>query len=376
MHALTRARWAHDLTIVEDACQAHGADARRAARRGDRASPPPSASTRRRTSARSATPARSSRPTTRAGEADARAARARAAGEVRPRARGLHGSARHDPGARALAQAAAARRVERAAAGGGRASTTRHSPASATSNCLPVPAGSDPVWHLFVVRTADRDGARRDSSPTRGIATGAPLPGAASPLAGVSPGSGTRAAPSRSPSALASELLSLPIFPGIDRRADRARRRARSATSSLVADCAGQRRAVPTDRRRRVRRGRRRPAVHEPLRLPDRRRDADRAVRRDPARRHDRRALQDPEPHLHLRRRRPSRTRSSSATASMFVNDKLPRATTRRRRAAEPRRLGAAADGRRARRLDRLRRGRPRRRSHRRAARSSARARS
>ena len=49
-----------------------------------------------------------------------------------------------------------------------------------------------------------------------------------------------------------------------------------------------------------LRRGRRRLLVHQSLRLCDRRTDADRHLRRDPARRHDRVRLQDPEPHLHL----------------------------------------------------------------------------
>ena len=79
---------------------------------------------------------------------------------------------------------------------------------------------------------------------------------------------------------------------------------------------AGERRTLPPDPGRRVRRGRRRLLVHEPVRLPHRRREPDRTVRRDPARRVDRRALQDPEPHVHLRRGQDRRRACSSGTAS------------------------------------------------------------
>jgi dTDP-4-amino-4,6-dideoxygalactose transaminase len=78
---------------------------------------------------------------------------------------------------------------------------------------LPVPAGSDPVWHLFVVRTARRD-ELASYLRERGISSGLhyPEPVHLSPAyAGYGP------APGSCPvaEALARELLSLPIFPGI-----------------------------------------------------------------------------------------------------------------------------------------------------------------
>ena len=126
-----------------------------------------------------------------------RAARARAGREVPSRRRGLDGAARHDPGARPAAQASAARRLERRAARGGRPTSSTLSQASATSGSLRWPRASEPVWHLFVVRTSRRDelaGFLRE----RGIATGLPLPAAAAPLARPTRGSATARATSRS----------------------------------------------------------------------------------------------------------------------------------------------------------------------------------
>ena len=62
--------------------------------------------------------------------------------------------------------------------------TPRRSPASAISYFLPVPTGSEPVWHLYVVRTADPDGARRRISAAR-HRHGPPLPRAAPPGGGL-----------------------------------------------------------------------------------------------------------------------------------------------------------------------------------------------
>jgi dTDP-4-amino-4,6-dideoxygalactose transaminase len=77
----------------------------------------------------------------------------------------------------------------------------------------PVPVGSDPVWHLFVVRTS-----RREQLATflaaRGIGTGChyPQPPHLSPaFAGL----GYRLGEFPVAEALADEVLSLPIFPGI-----------------------------------------------------------------------------------------------------------------------------------------------------------------
>jgi dTDP-4-amino-4,6-dideoxygalactose transaminase len=77
----------------------------------------------------------------------------------------------------------------------------------------PVPAGSSPVWHLYVVRTAKRE-ELAEFLAARGIATARhyPVPphlSGAFPELGDGPGSFPVA------EALADELLSLPIFPGI-----------------------------------------------------------------------------------------------------------------------------------------------------------------
>ena len=97
-----------------------------------------------------------------------------------------------------------------------------------------------------------------------------------------------------------------------------------------------------------LRRGRRRPLLHESLRLRDRRRDANRHVRRDPARRRRRRALQDPEPHVHLRRRH-DRRRGLRRPRRDVRQRQAPRSDERGRRAAGRRGLGAASDRRGAR---------------------------
>ena len=83
---------------------------------------------------------------------------------------GLHGSARHDPGARAAAQAAAARRLERASAARRRRSTPRRSTGVGDLELPPVAAGSEPVWHLYVVRTARPRRARRSPRGARASA--------------------------------------------------------------------------------------------------------------------------------------------------------------------------------------------------------------
>jgi dTDP-4-amino-4,6-dideoxygalactose transaminase len=77
----------------------------------------------------------------------------------------------------------------------------------------PVPEGSDPVWHLYEVRTADPDGLA-DFLRERGVGTGRHYPQPAH-LSGAyaSLGYGEGAFPVTE--ALAGELLSLPIFPGM-----------------------------------------------------------------------------------------------------------------------------------------------------------------
>ena len=83
----------------------------------------------------------------------------------------------------------------------------------------PVPAGSEPVWHLFAVRTGALDDLRQFLAD-RGIATGRhypQLPHASEAFAhlGHRPGSFPVSV------ALAAELLSLPVYPGLG--ADRQR---------------------------------------------------------------------------------------------------------------------------------------------------------
>jgi dTDP-4-amino-4,6-dideoxygalactose transaminase len=79
-----------------------------------------------------------------------------------------------------------------------------------------VPAGSRPVWHLYVVRTADPAGLAEFLSE-RGIGTGRHYPcpvhlANAYAWLGYGPGDFPVA------EALAAECLSLPIFPGISER--------------------------------------------------------------------------------------------------------------------------------------------------------------
>jgi dTDP-4-amino-4,6-dideoxygalactose transaminase len=90
----------------------------------------------------------------------------------------------------------------------------------------PVPAGSDPVWHLYVVRTAD-PGALALFLREGGIATGRhyPVPTHLSE-AYARFGLGRGAFPVTE--ALADQLLSLPIFPGMtDAQVDAVTRRVR-----------------------------------------------------------------------------------------------------------------------------------------------------
>jgi dTDP-4-amino-4,6-dideoxygalactose transaminase len=77
----------------------------------------------------------------------------------------------------------------------------------------PVPEGSDPVWHLYVLRTADPEGLQVFLGE-RGVATGRHYPepphlSAAYADLGHLPGSFPVA------EAISREGLSLPIFPGM-----------------------------------------------------------------------------------------------------------------------------------------------------------------
>jgi dTDP-4-amino-4,6-dideoxygalactose transaminase len=76
-----------------------------------------------------------------------------------------------------------------------------------------VPAGSDPVWHLFAVRSQRRDGLA-ELLGERGIGVGRHYPEPAH-LSQAYAGLGYRRGDFPVTEALAEELLSLPIFPGI-----------------------------------------------------------------------------------------------------------------------------------------------------------------
>ena len=312
----------HGARVVEDACQAHGAvrDGIRAGARG-------------RAAAFSFYPAKNLGAL---GDAGAVVTTDEAlAAEVAPcestaahggtsTARGLHGAARHAAGARPAAQAAAPRRLERGAPRGRRATTPgargRRRPALAAGRGRQRP-GVAPV--------------RRSAPPTR---PGSPL---SRRRAASARGVTTRSRPTsrrRTHSSahrrgefpvaerLADEGLSLPLYP----------RHLRASSKRSSARCVTyfewltrrQRGAVPADRRRRVRRGRRRPLVREPLRLPRSAtaRGSAPSSRSSAARRSAPTARSRATPSSATASR--SATRCSSVTASMFVNDKRPRATT------------------------------------------------
>ena len=94
----------------------------------------------------------------------------------------------------------------------------------------PVPAGSEPVWHLFVVRTADPDVLAAHLAE-RGVQTGPPLSAPGSPHRGVRVPRYWPRARSPSPKPSRRECLSLPIFPGM--REDERRARGRGGQGVL-----------------------------------------------------------------------------------------------------------------------------------------------
>jgi dTDP-4-amino-4,6-dideoxygalactose transaminase len=77
----------------------------------------------------------------------------------------------------------------------------------------PVPPGSDPVWHVYVVRTAEPD-RLADFLRERGIGTGRHYPQPLH-LATAFAHLGYKRGAFPVAEALASECLSLPLFPGI-----------------------------------------------------------------------------------------------------------------------------------------------------------------
>ena len=172
----------HGLALVEDAAQAHGARLARPARRRLRRRRRPGASTRRRTSARSATPA-PSRPTTPRWRARLRrlrnygserststSSRARTAGSTSCRPRSCRSGCGTSTSWNARRAAIAARYARRA---------RRRRPRAAAHG----PPGADRCWHLYVVRSPRATRSRRTSRAGRRHAD--PLPDPAAPAGGV-----------------------------------------------------------------------------------------------------------------------------------------------------------------------------------------------
>ena len=168
-----------------------------------------------------------------------------------------------------------------ASGGRGRGYYGERSTASATLRLPPVAPGSEPVWHLYGVRTGGAGGLAAFLA-SAGIATGRHYPDPVH-LTEAYAWLGGRGDPPRRGGARRS-CLSLPIFPGIT-EAQLEAVVAPSGTSSTVAD--GPVNDAPYRLIDDVEFGENVVvhALHESLRLLDRRRHAHRPVRRDPARR-------------------------------------------------------------------------------------------
>jgi len=216
MQAVRRLAEEHDLRIVEDACQAHGAE-----RDGIRAGELSLAS------AYSFYPAKNLGAAGDAGalvtdseEAAAHARALRQHGEVEKYRSAYPGyTARLD----AIQAIVLSHKLPHLRAWNAQRASVAASYTDALAGIEglrlpPVPAGSSPVWHLYVVRTA-----RREELATflaaRGVATARHYP-VPPHLSGAFPGLGNGPGSFPVAEALADELLSLPLFPGIS-EADR-----------------------------------------------------------------------------------------------------------------------------------------------------------
>ena len=175
LDAAARAREAHGVGVVEDCAQAHGATDRRQAGRARSATLPRSASTRRRTSARSGTRAPSSPSRT---TIAAQARLLRNYGERERFEHVLRGlNSRLDPIQAAVLSAKLARLARVSNGGGGsRRSTTRRSPTPRVDAPATVARGRDHAYHLYVVRTARRAIDFRPALAERGIGTAVHYP--------------------------------------------------------------------------------------------------------------------------------------------------------------------------------------------------------
>ncbi len=231
-----------------------------------------------------------------------------------PRSDRVYGSARHHPGARAPAQASAPERLESCSAGS-RPRYYRETLSGVGDLVLPhVPDGSEPVWHLYVVRSEASDGLL-DGAPRAGDRRRAPLPASRSHLSPAYERLGIGADRSRSPNSSPRRCCPCRCSRVSPRRSSRAV----AQRGALVL------RRWPTS-----------PANDAPYRLiadvefgegvlvysfanlygcsigDGTRIGPFVEIQRGAS---DRRALQDPEPHVRLRRRRRSPMRCSSGTA-------------------------------------------------------------
>ena len=142
------------------------------------------------------------------------APRPRPVEEVLPRHRGVQRAARRDPGGHPAGEAPASGEVERAAAGARASATTSCSRTAEGAVVLPhVPAWSRPVYHLYVVRVADRERVQQELAAA-GIGTGIHYP---IPLHLLKAYEALGFRPGDFPVAeqAASQVLSLPMFPGL-----------------------------------------------------------------------------------------------------------------------------------------------------------------